>query len=141
MKKTRQLALLLLVFLSVDGFAQQAASKAYSLPEAIKYAIDNRPQAQSARLDVEAARGRIGEIRAIGLPQISASAEVGDNFIQQRSFIPGAFLGQEGFIPVTFTPKWIGSAGLNGSQLLFDGSYLIGLKAAQTYAELSKKSV
>ncbi|WP_207434186.1 TolC family protein [Sabulibacter ruber] len=41
---------------------------------------------------------------------------------------------------ITFVQPWTGAAALSASQLLFDGSYLIGLKAASTYTQLSKKS-
>ncbi|GAB3823701.1 TolC family protein [Pontibacter rugosus] len=43
-------------------------------------------------------------------------------------------------MPVTFTPAYTSNATVTGSQLLFDGTYLIGLKAASTYTELSRKN-
>ncbi len=41
--------------------------------------------------------------------------------------------------PIAFGLRWQGSAGAQASQLLFDGSYLIGLKAAKVYEQLSVK--
>jgi outer membrane protein len=44
-------------------------------------------------------------------------------------------------IPVSFSQPWTGSAVVSVSQLLFDGSYLVGLKAASTYSQLSTKQL
>ncbi|QMU30493.1 TolC family protein [Adhaeribacter radiodurans] len=40
---------------------------------------------------------------------------------------------------LAFGLKYSGSAAISASQLLFDGSYLIGLKAAKVYTDLSQK--
>lgn len=40
---------------------------------------------------------------------------------------------------LAFGLKYAGSAAMSASQLLFDGSYLIGLKAAKVYTDLSSK--
>ncbi len=40
---------------------------------------------------------------------------------------------------IAFGLQWQGNAGVQGSQLLFDGSYLIGLKAAKVYEQLAVK--
>ncbi|MBC7449389.1 MAG: TolC family protein [Hymenobacteraceae bacterium] len=40
---------------------------------------------------------------------------------------------------IAFGLQWQGSAGIQASQLLFDGSYLIGLKAAKVYEQLASK--
>ncbi len=45
------------------------------------------------------------------------------------------------FVPVEFAPKYQGNAGVNLNQLLFDGTYFLGLKAADTYTELSVKAI
>ncbi|MDX5346049.1 MAG: TolC family protein [Hymenobacteraceae bacterium] len=125
----------------LKGQAQQAP-QALSLQQSIDYALQNQPNVKNARIDTEIAKAKVGEIRSAGLPQINAGAEIGDNFIQQKNFLPAEFFGGEPgtFQPVTFTPQYSGNASLTGSQLLFDGSYLIGLKAASTYTQLSKKT-
>ncbi|RIJ37411.1 TolC family protein [Pontibacter oryzae] len=41
---------------------------------------------------------------------------------------------------ISFVQPYTGNATVSASQLLFDGSYLIGLKAAKTYTELSRKN-
>jgi outer membrane protein TolC len=44
-------------------------------------------------------------------------------------------------ITIAFGFQYAGSAAITASQLLFDGSYLIGLKAAKVYTDLSQKQV
>ena len=42
---------------------------------------------------------------------------------------------------LAFGLQYSGSAAITGSQLLFDGAYLIGLKAAKVYTDLSRKQM
>ena len=46
----------------------------------------------------------------------------------------------QGFIPVTFGTKQTMNATATLSQLLFDGSYLVGLQAAKTYLKISRQA-
>ncbi|WP_266203355.1 TolC family protein [Pontibacter kalidii] len=148
----KQISLLLAILaLCGTGLAQgqQQEPMRLSLQESIDYALQHRASLQATRNEERSAKARVGEIRAMGLPQIDATLDAGDNFIQQQSFLPAEFFNdpddpnspQPGtFVPVTFTPAYTSNAVISASQLLFDGSYLIGLKAAKTYTELSRKN-
>lgn len=147
-----QFSLIAIAFLLLGAFigAKAQDQQAFSLQQSIEYALKNRASLAAIRTGEAEAKARVGEIRAMGLPQINASIDVGDNFIQQQSFLPAEFFIRDPngpnnpkpgtFVPVTFTPAYTGNAVISGSQLLFDGTYLIGLKAAKTYTELSRKS-
>ncbi|WP_276498666.1 TolC family protein [Pontibacter litorisediminis] len=148
----KQISLLLAILTLCGGsFAQgqQQEPMRLSLQESIEYAMQHRASLQATRNEERSAKAKVGEIRAMGLPQINAALETGDNFVQQQSFLPAEFFNdpddpnspQPGtFVPVTFTPAYTSNATITASQLLFDGSYLIGLKAAKTYTELSRKT-
>ncbi len=143
-----------------------------SLAQAVDYARKNKSTLQAQRLNEEIAKARVGEIRAIGLPQVNASAAVTDNIKLQKSLVDfGAFGGAplkgttltadqitaaQGGQTVTLSPaygevvatgptalafglQWQGNTGIQASQLLFDGSYLICLKAAKVYEQLAVK--
>lgn len=133
---------LALLFIGSVAFGQNTeAGGAYSLDECIQFALENNKNIQNAQLGFEASRYKVGEILADGLPQINASADLGYNFKVPTSFIPAEFFGGEPgtFSPVQFSPAYNGTASLNLNQMIFDGSYFVGLKASRTYTELSRK--
>ncbi len=149
MKKRLSLIVAAFALLGALQVRAQGAAQSFTLQQSIDYALQNRANIKIARNQEQIDKAKVGEVRSIGLPQINAGAEVGDNFVAQKSFLPSEFFNDPNdpnspppgtFVPVTFTPNYTGNAALTGSQLLFDGSYLIGLKAAKTYTELSKKS-
>lgn len=148
MKKRFYLMLVALLLAWSAGYAQQQAMP-LSLQESINYALQNRASLQATRNEEKIAKAQVGEIRATGLPQIDATLDAGNNFVQQQNFLPAEFFQNPDdpnspppgtFVPVTFTPAYTSNATVSGSQLLFDGTYLIGLKAAKTYTELSRKT-
>lgn len=116
------------------------AQQTFSLQEAVTYALQNKAAVQNAQLDQSIARGRVEEIRSQGLPQINGSASFNHNFEVPVSFIPGEFFGQPGgFAAVRFGIPYTSSVGLNWNQLIFDGTYFLGLRAAKVYEELAAK--
>ena len=112
-----------------------------SLDEAVAYGLVHNQNLLNAKLDVEAAEGFVKENIATGYPQISANIDVADNFELPTSFVPGEFFGgQPGeYVPVQFGTKFSGNATISGTQMVFDGVFFVGLKAAKTYQELSTK--
>lgn len=123
----------------------RAQDNSFSLKEAVDYAIKNNINVKNAQLDAVAAEARIGEVRAAGLPQVSVNASITDNLIIQRFFLPANFAdptAPDNAPPVAleFGVKKQGTAAASLNQLIFNGSYFIGLKAAATYRELAQKN-
>ncbi|WP_297510104.1 TolC family protein [Flavobacterium sp.] len=135
--RNQYLALLFLFPLALIAQVQPQ-SYAFSLKEALEHAIQHNYSALNANRDVEAAKKKKWETTTIGLPQISGGVNYQDNFRLQKSLIPAEFFGgQPGeFIPVTFGTKHNMNAALTLSQLIFDGSYLVGLQSAKTYLKI-----
>lgn len=126
-------------------FAQQNTTNApvynFSLADCINYAYQHQDTVLNAGLDVKSAEYKIKETTGIGLPQINGSASFLDYVKIPTTLIPGEFIGQPGtYIPLKFGVKYQSNAGVNASQILFDGSYLVGLKASRTYKELSQRN-
>lgn len=118
-----------------------AQENSFSLKQAVEYTLANQAQVKNALLEEELSRKKVKEIVGLGTPQIEANAEL-NNFLDiPVSFVPGEFFGGEPgtFFPVQFGQQYSASAGISVSQLLFDGSYLVGLQASRTYQELSRK--
>lgn len=127
-----------------SGVTQQIDDAAFSLQECINYAQENNRDIINAALEKRISKFEIGETRAEGLPQINANIQVDDNIQVPKSFIPARFIdpehGQPGeYVPVQFGTQFSANAGVSMSQMLFDGSYFVGLQAAKTYRELSTK--
>ncbi|MFD2719653.1 TolC family protein [Hymenobacter monticola] len=185
MKVNRVMTALLLGSLATGPLAQaQAQTKrpelpvqpssgpmALSLPQAVRYAVQNKPSLLATRLAEQTAHAKVGETKSQGLPQVNIAANVADNFKLQKSLVDFSALGGGGSattltpsdiaaaqggqtvnlgtvaLPSTPVPpqafafglQYAGNTSASVSQMLFDGSYLVGLKAAKVYEELSKK--
>ncbi|HEV8511708.1 MAG TPA: TolC family protein, partial [Cyclobacteriaceae bacterium] len=117
----------------------------FTLDQSIEYAIAHNPNLRSASLGVKSAEAKVGETLATGLPQVGASADLGNNFIIPTSFLPAQIVDKNAppgtYIGVQFGTQYVGRAALNVDQMLFNGSYFVGLKASKTYTELSRKDV
>ena len=120
-----------------------------TLDECIEYAFKNNASMIDAKIDIELAKSTVGEVRAQGLPQVNGTFQITDNYKIPTSFIPADIVRSDDnpippdveFVPVQFSTQYTGYAGLNMTQLIFDGTYFLGLKAADTYTELSKAAV
>jgi len=86
----------------------------------------------NAGLDVKSAEYRVKEITGQGLPQIGGQAT-----FQDYLKTPVVIFGGNKF---SIYQKYTENFGLSLNQLLFDGTYLIGLKASKTYKQLSDRS-
>lgn len=117
-------------------------NNSFSLDQAINFALENNRTVKNAIRDIDAAKKRKWETTTMGLPQINASIDYKNWIKQQISLIPAEFFGgmQGQFAEVSFGTKQTMSANATISQLLFDGSYLVGLQSAKVYLEISKNA-
>ncbi len=117
----------------------------FTLKQCIEYALNHTVSVKNALVDVETAKAQVGLVRADGLPQINASAAMTANFKPQVALFPAQFQDPDAplgtFVPITFQPAFSGNYGVGVSQLLFDGTFFLGLKAASVYQELSQKGL
>jgi outer membrane protein len=128
--------------------------KTFTLDEAIKYALENSVGSQNATLDEQIAAARVKETRGIGLPQIEATSTITHNTKLPRFFAAynprGGIinLGDADYIQTGdvyaaqnfFQLENSADASISVNQIIFNGSYIVGLQAANAYRELAKKS-
>lgn len=131
------LFMLILSGLNVSSYAQQIAPPPgavhnFSLQDCINYAYEHQDTVKNAALDIKSAEYKVKETTGIGLPQISGTASFTD-YLKT----PTVIFGTNKF---SIYQPYNAAAGIGISQLLFDGSYLVGLKASRTYKELSQRS-
>ena len=122
----------------------EVESYALSLQEAITYGLENSYDAKNALTDVEIALKQKWEVIAQGLPQISGEVTYQNQFIQPTSFIPAVVFDPSAdpgdFIPVQFSQKQSASAVATWNQLIFDGSYIVGVQSAKTLLQISENA-
>ena len=110
------------------------AQEQLTLQEAIKFALENKAEAKTAKLDVENAQYQIDEVRGSALPQINASGSMKYNIIIPEMALE--FGGQT--ITAKMGQPLNSTAMLSLNQQLFNQSIFTGLKAATTTREFYK---
>lgn len=112
----------------------------FSLEEAVSYALDHNYSALNASRDIIDAQKLKWATIASGLPQISGALNYQNQIKQPVSLIPAEFFGGDSgtFVPITFGPPKTTSATATLRQKIFDGSYLVGVQAAQAYDKFSQ---
>ncbi|UXP31183.1 TolC family protein [Reichenbachiella agarivorans] len=117
----------------------------FSLEEAVNFALLNNQTVKNAKLEMEIAERQVDELIADGLPQVNANMDLGYNYKIQRVFLPGDAFDPNGdpnaVIAQEFGTLYSGTMGISATQMIFDGSFFVGLKAAKTFTELSKKDL
>ena len=123
--------------------AQSSNAQTYtlSLKQAIDYALSHQAAILNAGIDEEIAKNTVRQTVGIGLPQVSTNFNFQDYLKVPTSLLPGEVFGQPGTqIPVQFGVKYNSSVGIELNQMIFDGSYIVGLQASKTYKELSVRN-
>ncbi len=133
------------------------AQSTFTLNQCIDYALANSISIQNSVLDERSAVARVKEITGMGLPQINGTVSLTYNNKLRRFFtenidttvrpdafgfvqnVPGAkdhdIVAGQNF----FQLKGAGDASFTVNQLIFNGSYFVGLQAAKALKELSAK--
>ncbi|WP_435356919.1 TolC family protein [Emticicia sp. SJ17W-69] len=139
--KLRAFSPLLFLILSITAYSQQS----FSLKEAVQYGIKNHLTVKNAELEIYSAENTIKQVKAAGLPQITGSFQYTANviiptqLISAKNFNPNAAEGE--VTKFKFGVPWGGQAGIGLNQLLYDATWLVGIKAAPVYRELAQRTV
>lgn len=128
-------------------------SQTFTLQQCLDYALKESVPMKNAELDERIAKARVNETIGIGLPQINGSVGLDHNQQLRRFFavynpgstffpdpIPGLQPGDVVAARNFFQLPSTGDASIRVNQLLFNGSYLVGLQASNAYKELAEKN-
>jgi outer membrane protein len=129
-----------LLSIAITTTAQEIKKNTYSfsLQQAIDHGILNNYSAINSNRDIEIAKHKKWETTTIGLPQINGAVDY-QNFIKQPVAL--ADFNQDGIDEeFVFGTKQNLKASATLTQLLFDGSYLVGLQAAKVYLKISENA-
>lgn len=157
--------LLVLTPLLLSG--QDSNTKAYSLKAAQDQAIQNNVQMKLAALDLQISKKTVQNVTAMGLPQIGATGSFNHFIDIPTSVVPAdafgfpdwfnqwvndvaqttsidpnypAASGSE-FTELQFGSKYNSTVGISVNQLIFDGSYIIGLRAAKSFVQVQEQAL
>jgi outer membrane protein TolC len=134
----------LLLLFSLVAFSASAQHQ-LSVQEAQILGLQNNINVKNAKLDVSLAKKKVMETIAMGLPKINGEVnwqqflEIPTTVVPANMFVPTAPEGQ--YTELQFGTEHNSTATLSASQLLFDGSYIVGLKASKIYSSLSQQSL
>lgn len=140
---SRKCQMILLILLSFGGVKITTAQDTLrlSLSDALKIAQENNLNIKNSQLDLKMAQKKIWETTAIGLPHVDGTAKYTFNpkvpTLPATAFDPNA---KEGDV-IELGVKQNIVYDLTASQLIFNGAYLIGLKASRAYYNFSEESL
>jgi outer membrane protein TolC len=132
---------LLLYLILIEGAIQaQEQPESLTLEEAITYGLTNNRSIINADREIQKAKKERWKVIATGLPQISSEVNY-QNFLEMPiSLVPAEFFGGNPgeFSELTFGTEQNMIGSLKVDQLIFDGSYLVGLEASRVYLSISE---
>ena len=143
MKQLKPIMLLGFMLMAFSVIGQENTDNRYTLQECLTYALEHNENIIIANLEIDASKAKTGEYLSAGFPQIDATASVNKNFILRKAFLPKKFMDPTApdgeFVEIAFGTPYDGDLGISLNQMIFNGSYFVGVKASKTYQELSRK--
>ena len=135
-----KIKLLLIFWLFFNYIVGQDLPESLTLNEAIEFGLSNNRSIINADREILKAKKERWKTIAIGLPQVSSQVNY-QNFLEMPiSLVPSEFFGGKAgtFQELTFGTEQIMVGSVKMEQLLFDGSYLVGLEASRVYLKISE---
>ena len=112
----------------------------FSIQEAEQYAFENNYDLISASKDIEIAKNTVKEYLSAGFPQLNATIMYNDYLALPTFILPaGSFGPGTPEQKVQFGTKYTGYGEAILNQLIFDGRYILGVKASRKLVEKSEK--
>ena len=112
--------------------ANAQTAKVLSLDDARQHALEHNKNLRNAGLNIDEAGLMTREVIAQGLPQINGTVDYNNFFGSTASL--GAMPG----MTIEFNPT--SNLGVSLTQLIFSGSYIVGIQSAKLYEEITRTS-
>lgn len=130
---------------TVNMWAQEqeiSPSHTFSMEEAVAFGIENNHNSRIAGKEVEKTIKQRWEIISQGLPQLAATVDYQNLLDRPVTLLPAELAGGEPgtFVPVRFGTQHSLSGTATLNQLIFDGSYIVGVQSAKTLLQISKNA-
>lgn len=168
-RKIRQNLLIVALIVGGTFLSMAQETQRLSLDKSIKMALQNNTNILNSKLDLKAAQNRIWEITAMGLPHIDVKSSYQHLFVVPELNFPGTklsktnvpfdagtstgttsqiqlnsgeniYLNMTAGDPIALGVKNNISTDITVSQLIFSGSYIVGLQARKAYIDLARQN-
>jgi outer membrane protein len=131
--------------LTISVKAQQNQVQSMSLQQVIEIAKKNNYTILNSKLDQQMAGKKADEILASGLPQINATGSFNNYLDIPVMLAPLSFFNPKApegsYTAIKFGVPYTATGSITASQLIFDGTFFLGLKAAREYVNLARLGV
>lgn len=139
-----RITLFITSFLLVNSLIGQD-STVFDLKNAEKYAIEHNQKIKNTQLELEKAEKKVWETIAIGLPQVNAEGQFQD-MIDIPTSVVDATIFNPLAPPGTLMEFQMGqqynmSGTITANQLIFDGSYIVGLQFSKFYKKIAQTNI
>ncbi len=139
-RKLKQILLLTVMFLCGTLLSGAQEATKLTLGEALKMAMQNNTNILNSELDLKIAQKKVWETTATGLPHVDAKSAF--TFYPKVPSFPASFFDPKADPNATIAlmPKENLVSDVTVSQLIFSGSYIVGLQATKVYYGLTKQN-
>lgn len=126
----------------------QQSNPSFSLQQALEYASEHSYQKISSNFEVISARKKIWETIASGLPQADFTARYNHSLDLAKSLVPIELFREENWpagakagdkIAVSFSTAYDANYGIGVTQMIFDGSYFVGVQATKVFLDYTEQ--
>ena len=135
-----KLKIIVAIFFFQNLIIGQLIPEKLSLEEALIIGLENNSTIRKANKELLKAYKDKWRTISIGLPQIKSTISY-QNFIEMPiSLVPAEFFGGNPgeFAEISFGTEQIANASIKLEQLIFDGTYIIGLQGIKIYTEVAE---
>ena len=118
---------------------------AFSLADAEEYSVTNSKKIKNTQIDLEIAKKKIWETTAIGLPQVNAEGNFQNLIDIPVSVVDASFLNPAAppgsTVEFKMGQPFNMTGSINACQLIFDGSYIVGLQFSNFYKKMAETNI
>jgi outer membrane protein TolC len=116
------------------------AQQQIDLKAALKYTIEHHANVKKAQLDIAKGNELVRQSLSTGLPQVNGNINIINNAILQTSFVPAEIVGGPPgeLAPLQFGANWNAVAGVELNQMVYNQTWLLGLRATRELTDFYK---
>ncbi len=131
---------ILFFLFSVSATIGQEATP-LSLKMCMDYAINHNVSIKNSKIDVLIQQAQNNQTLSAAYPHVNGKVEVDDFLNPTAQFVDGKFFGFPGTVQkFAFSLNYASAASVSASQLIFDGSVFVAVKARNTIMELARQN-